>query len=126
MHGCWAHPLSFRLVVYALSTVCIGAALSGESTEADCEIGAYRFVDGEIVDIAQSEGSTLRWRKFDGTTGALHKKQDGLWTSTLGWTDRPDGHTASFTRYAIEFDGKKAPQIPFDVTERVFKCRGGI
>ena len=126
MHGCWAHPLSFRLVVYALSTVCIGAALSGESTEADCEIGAYRFVDGEIVDIGQSEGSTLRWRKFDGTTGALHKKQDGLWTSTLGWTDRPDGHTASFTRYAIEFDGKKAPQIPFDVTDTVFEGRGGI
>jgi pimeloyl-ACP methyl ester carboxylesterase len=83
-------------------------------------------VDGEIVDIAQSEGSTLRWRKFDGTTGALHKKQDGLWTSTLGWTDRPDGHTASFTRYAIEFDGKKAPQIPFDVTDTVFEGRGGI
>src|SRR4029077_3680761 len=110
MHGCWAHPLSLRLVVYALSTVCIGAALSGESTEADCEIGAYRLVDGEIVDIAQSEGNTLRWRKFDGTTGALPKKQDGLWTSTLGWTDRPDGHTVSFTRCTegeIEFDRKK-------------------
>jgi pimeloyl-ACP methyl ester carboxylesterase len=128
MHGCWAHPLSFRLVVYALSTVCIGAALSGESTEADCEIGAYRFVDGEIVDIAQSEGNTLRWRKFDGTTGALHKKQDGLWTSTLGWTDRPDGHTVSFTRCTegeIEFDRKKAYRVPFDATDTVFKGRGG-
>ncbi|HJY53043.1 MAG TPA: alpha/beta hydrolase [Candidatus Udaeobacter sp.] len=128
MHGCWAHPLSFRLVVYALSTVCIGAALSGEGTEADCEIGAYRFVDGEIVDIAQSEGNTLRWRKFDGTTGALHKKQDGLWKSTLGWTDRPDGHTVSFTRCTegeIEFDRKKAYRVPFDATDRVFKGRGG-
>jgi len=128
MHGCWAHPLFFRLVVYALSTVCIGAALSGESTEADCEIGAYRLVDGEIVDIAQSEGNTLRWRKFDGTTGALHKKQDGLWTSTLGWTDRPDGHTVSFTRCTegeIEFDRKKAYRVPFDATDTVFKGRGG-
>jgi uncharacterized protein len=128
MHGCWAHPLSFRLVVYALSTVCIGAALSGENTEADCEIGAYRLVDGEIVDIAQSEGNTLRWRKFDGTTGALHKKQDGLWTSTLGWTDRPDGHTVSFTRCTegeIEFDRKKAYRVPFDATDTVFKGRGG-
>ena len=128
MHGCWAHPLSLRLVVYALSTVCIGAALSGESTEADCEIGAYRLVDGEIVDIAQSEGNTLRWRKFDGTTGALPKKQDGLWTSTLGWTDRPDGHTVSFTRCTegeIEFDRKKAYRVPFDATDTVFKGRGG-
>jgi pimeloyl-ACP methyl ester carboxylesterase len=128
MHGCWAHPLSFRLVVYALSTVCLGAALSGESTEADCEIGAYRLVDGEIVDIAQSEGNTLRWRKFDGTTGALHKKQDGLWTSTLGWTDRLDGHTVSFTRCTegeIEFDRKKAYRVPFDATDTVFKGRGG-
>ena len=129
MYRFWARPLSFRLVVFALSTVCIGAALSSEGTDADCQIGAYRFSDGEIVDIARSEGDTLRWRKFDGTTGALRKKQDGLWTSTLGWTDRPDGHTVSFTRCAtgeIEFDGKKAHRIPFDVTDTVFDGRGGI
>jgi uncharacterized protein len=129
MRACSAHPLSLRLVLYALSTVCIGVALSGESTEADCEIGAYRFVDGEIVDIAQSQGDTLRWRKFDGTTGALHKKEDGLWTSTLGWTDRPDGHAVSFARCAegeIDFDGKKADRVPFDATDTVFKGRGGV
>ncbi len=129
MHRFWAHPLSFRLFGFALSTVCIGAALSSEGPEANCQIGAYRFSDGEIVDIARSEGGTLRWRKFDGTTGALRKKQDGLWTSTLGWTDHPDGHTVSFTRCAtgeIEFDGKKAHRIPFDVTDTVFDGRGGI
>jgi uncharacterized protein len=129
MHRFWAHRLSFRLVAFALSTVCTGAALSSGGTEANCQIGAYRFSDGEIVDIARSEGGTLRWRKFDGTTGALRKKQDGLWTSTLGWTDHPDGHTVSFTRCAtgeIEFDGKKAHRIPFDVTDTVFDGRGGI
>jgi pimeloyl-ACP methyl ester carboxylesterase len=129
MHRCWTHLLSFRLVVFALSTVCIDSALSSESTEADCQIGAYRFSSGEIVDIARSEGKTLRWRKFDGTTGALRKKEDGLWTSTLGWTDRPDGHTVSFARCAtgeIEFDGKKAQRIPFDVTNTVFEGRGGV
>ena len=129
MHRFWDHPLSLRLAVFALSTVCIGAALSSEGAEADYRIGAYRFSDGEIIDIARSEDDTLRWRKFDGTTGALHKKQDGLWTSTLGWTDRPDGHTVSFTRCAlgeIEFDGKKAHRIPFDVTDTVFDGRGGI
>jgi pimeloyl-ACP methyl ester carboxylesterase len=126
------HLVSGRLIACALSAVCIGAAIASESKTAvsdDCQIGTYRFSDKEIVDIAQSEGDTFRWRKFDGTTGALHKKQDGSWTSTLGWTDRSDGHSASFTRCAtgeIEFDAKKAYRVPFNVTDTVFKGRGGI
>ncbi len=59
----------------------------------------------------------------------MHQKEDGSWTSTLGWTDRPDGHTASFTGCAngeIEFDGKKAHRIPFDVTDIVFEGRDGV
>jgi uncharacterized protein len=126
------HSLRRRLIVCALSATCIGAAIAGESesgTAGDCQIGAYRFSDGEIVDIARSEGDTFRWRKFDGTTGVLHKKQDGSWTSTLGWTDRPDGHTASLAGCAtgeIEFDGKKAHRIPFDVTDTVFEGHGGL
>jgi len=125
------HPLSLGLIFCTLSAGCIGVAFAGhvEPSAVDCQIGAYRFPDGEIVDIAQSEGKTLRWRKFDGTTGVLHKKQDGSWTSTLGWTDRPDGHSASFTRCAkgeIEFDGKKADRIPFDVTDTIFEGRGGV
>jgi pimeloyl-ACP methyl ester carboxylesterase len=119
------------LIVCALSA-CIGAAVVDKSesgTAGDCQIGAYHFSDGEIVDIARSEDDTFRWRKFDGTTGVLHKKEDGSWTSTLGWTDRPDGHKASLTRCAsgeIEFDGKKAHRIPFDVTDTVFEGRGGL
>jgi pimeloyl-ACP methyl ester carboxylesterase len=126
------YSLSYRLIVCALSAGFVAAAIADESesgTAGDCHIGAYRFWDGEIIDIARSEGDTFRWRKFDGTTGVLHKKDDGSWTSTLGWTDRPDGHTASFTRCArgeIEFDGKKAHRIPFDVTDTVFKGRGGL
>ena len=106
--------MSRRLIVCVLSAVCVGAVIASESKTAgpdDCQIGTYRFSDGEIVDIARSEGDTFRWRKFDGTTGVLHKKGDGSWTSTLGWTDHPDGHTASFTHCAageLEFDGKKA------------------
>ncbi len=121
-----------RLFVCALSAVCIGAVIASESKSAgpeDCQIGTYRFSDGAIVDIARSEGDTFRWRKFDGTTGVLHKKDDGSWTSTLGWTDHPDGHTVSFTRCAtgeIEFDGKKADRIPFDTTDTMFEGRGGI
>ena len=132
MHGSRIRPLLRGLVVWSWSAVCFCAAVTGhvEPSPADgCQLGAYRLSDGEIVDIARSEGDTLRWRKFDGTTGALRKKQDGLWTSTMGWTDRPDGHTVSFTRCAdgeIEFDRKKAHRVPFDVTDTVFEGRGGI
>ena len=119
-------------IVCVLLVASVSAAIADASKSArpdDCQIGTYRFPNGEIVDIARSEGATFRWRKFDGTTGALHKKQDGLWTSTLGWTNRLDGHTASFTGCAtgeIEFDGKKAHRIPFDVTDTVFEGRDGI
>ena len=95
----------------------------------DCQTGAYRFPDGKIFDIARSDGDTFRWRTFDGTTAVLHRKQDCSWTSTLGWTDHPDGHSASFTHCAdgeIGFDGKEAHRIPFDVTETVFEGRGGV
>jgi pimeloyl-ACP methyl ester carboxylesterase len=126
------YPVSRGFMVGALSATCIGAALTGGASpnlSDDCQIGAYRFTDGEIVDIARSEGNAFRWRKFDGSTGVLHQKEDGSWTSTLGWTDRPDGHTASFTGCAngeIEFDGKKAHRIPFNVTDIVFEGRGGV
>src|SRR5206468_5146379 len=126
------HSLSRGLIICGFSAVFIGGAIADESesgTAGDCQVGAYRFSDGEIIDIARSEGATFRWRKFDGTTGALHQKEDGSWTSTLGWTDRPDGHTASFTGCAngeIEFDGKKAHRIPFDVTDIVFEGRDGV
>src|SRR5213080_1524034 len=121
------HLLWWQSLVCALSAAFIRATIADESesgTAGDCQIGAYRFSDGEIVDIARSEGDTFRWRKFDGTTGVFHKKGDRSWTSTLGWTDRPDGHTASFTHCAageIEFDGKKAHRIPFDVTDTDIK-----
>ena len=74
------HSLSRRLVVCALSVTCIGAASGDESKSGaanECQIGAYRFSDGEVVDISRSEGDTFRWRKFNGTTGVLHKKEDG-------------------------------------------------
>src|SRR5437667_8264351 len=123
--------LSLGAIVWALLVASIGAAIADESKSArpdNCQNGTYRFPDGEIVDIARSEGDTFRWRKFDGSTGVLHE-QDGSWTSTLGWTDRADGHTASFTRCAtgeIEFDGKKAHRIPFDVTDTKFEGHVGV
>src|SRR5690348_9194444 len=70
------------------------AALAGQVE--DCHVGAYRFADGSFVDIASRDDGTLRWRRFDGKTGVLHKGSDGVWTSTLGWTKKPDGISAAF------------------------------
>ena len=126
------HLMWQRLIVCVVSAFCIGAVIASESKSpepGDCQIGTYRFSDGGIVDIARSEGDTFRWRKFDGTTGVLHKEGDGSWTSTLGWTDHPGGQTAFFTQCAtgeIEFDGKKADRISFDTTDTMFGGRGGI
>jgi pimeloyl-ACP methyl ester carboxylesterase len=121
-----------RFVLFLFSTVCVWP-VSPANAEAkligNCYVGAYRFADGSVVDIARSEGDTLRWRNFDGTTGALHKKENCSWRSTLGWTDGPDGHTVSFSDCAIseiDFDGSKGRRIPFDVTDTVFEGRDGI
>ena len=54
------HPLSLGLIFCALSAACIGVAsckpCGHPMPPIDCQIGAYRFPDGEIVDIARSEG----------------------------------------------------------------------
>ena len=120
------------LILCFFSAACIDAGAADEPENArieDCQTGVYRFPDGKILDIARSEGDTFRWRTFDGTTGVLHKQPDGSWTSTLGWTDHPDGHSASFARCAtgeIEFDHKKVHRIPLDVTNTVFEGRSGV
>jgi pimeloyl-ACP methyl ester carboxylesterase len=93
---------------------------------ADCHVGAYKLADGRLVDVAPSRNDTLRWRMFDGTTGALSKTPDGGWTSTLGWTDRPDGVAVTFSDCAtgeVRFSGVQGRRIPFDVTETKFAGR---
>jgi uncharacterized protein len=126
------HLLRLGLILCFLWAAPVHAEVAGKPENEpidDCQTGVYRFPDGKILDIARSEGDTFRWRTFEGTTGVLHKKQDGTWTSTRGWTDHPDGHSASFTRCAkgeIEFDRKEAHRIPLDVTDTVFEGRGGV
>jgi pimeloyl-ACP methyl ester carboxylesterase len=93
----------------------------------DCHVGAYRFVGGSFVDIAPSDDDTLRWRRLDGTTGALHLQPDGSWRSTLGWTDRADGTSVSFSDCAageIRVDGQTGRRIAFDVTDTRFQGHG--
>jgi hypothetical protein len=49
---------------------------SGAET-VDCHVGIYRMSDGRAVDIAPTDGDTLRWRSFDGSTGLLTRTADG-------------------------------------------------
>jgi pimeloyl-ACP methyl ester carboxylesterase len=100
---------------------------SAADTAGDCRIGAYRLTDGTVVDIGASDEDALRWRRFDGTTGALHKNADGNWTSTLGWTEKRDGKTVAFSdcvKGEISFDSTNGRRIAFDVMDTEFNTDG--
>jgi len=93
----------------------------------DCHIGSWRLGDGRAIDIAPSDGDTLRWRAFTGETGQLHRNKDGSWTSTYGWTERPDRKTVSFSDCAtggIRFGKETGKRIAFDVSETNFESNG--
>jgi len=111
----------------ALCMLLVATPLARAAETPDCHVGSYRLKDGSFVDIAPSDGATLRWRTFDGTTGALAKKSDTQWTSTAGWTGRPDGRTVRFSDCAagqIDFDGIAGHRIAFDVTDTKFTNHG--
>ncbi|MGH7023371.1 MAG: alpha/beta hydrolase family protein [Caulobacteraceae bacterium] len=114
------------LLAAAFAAVAIPAFASA-SAVGDCQIGAYRLTDGSMVDIAPSDGDTLRWRRFDGTTGALRKAADGAWIGAYGWTDRKDGTVVTFSpcpAETIAFNGLAGRRIGFDVTNADFEDRG--
>ena len=93
----------------------------------NCRIGSYRLSDGSAIDIAPSDSATLRWRMFTGETGQLHPNSDSTWTSTFGWTGKPDGQIVSFSDCArgdIHFAGQLGHRIAFDVSETVFDSHG--
>ncbi len=102
-------------------------AVWAADTVGDCHIGAYRLAGGDVVDIAPSDGDALRWRTFDGRTGALHPQAGGGWTSTLGWTGRPDGTRVTLSPCpggAISFNGVAGARLAFDVTQTRFAAAG--
>ncbi len=93
----------------------------------DCHVGSYGLSDGSAVDIAPSDDDMLRWRMFSGETGQLHPNKDGTWSSTFGWTGRPDGKTVSFSDCAqgeIAFDKASGHRIAFDVSDTTFDSHG--
>jgi len=119
----WLFASAFVIAIFAG-----GAAHAADaSVDNNCHVGAYRLTDGSVVDVGPSDGSHLRWRREDGTTGSLTPHADGTWTSTLGWTDRPDGVKVAFSDCAdarIDFNGTRGQRIAFDVTDTRFQGAG--
>jgi pimeloyl-ACP methyl ester carboxylesterase len=109
-----------KVVGAALLLVALKSAAAAESAASPCEVGSYALADGTKLDIAPSEPGKLRWRFLDGRSGALTSKGKGRWASTLGWTDKPDGHEVTFSdckRGEIRFDkvaGRRETLIQID------------
>jgi uncharacterized protein len=96
------------------------------NSSVNCHVGTYRLSDGRDVDVAPSD-KNLRWYMKDGTTGELTPTADGSWSSTFGWTGRPDGKRVSFgdcTVGNIRFDGVEGRRLAFDVFETRFQGAG--
>jgi dienelactone hydrolase len=105
----------------------VSAVPAAADTTNDCHIGSYSLSDGRAIDIAPSDGDTLRWRMFTGETGQLHSQKDGTWASTYGWTNRADAETVSFSgcdKGEISFGNAKGKRIDFDVTNAAFEVNG--
>ncbi|WP_363799670.1 alpha/beta hydrolase [Lysobacter firmicutimachus] len=122
----------FRRAALSLALIAgVGAVHAAEpapaADPARCHAGAYRLDDGRVVDIgAVATPGTLRWRLMDGRTGKLTQR-DGAWTSTRGWTDRPDGVAVSFGDCAqgrIRYDGHAGRKLRFDIRETRFQGNG--
>jgi hypothetical protein len=109
-------------------SILLATLLSSAQPVVDCHVGAYRLTDGSSLDIAPSDDGTLRWRRIDGTTGKLTRGQKDAWTSTGGWTPRPDGKDVTFTDCAkggITFGGMGGQRIHFEVHDATFVGEGG-
>src|SRR5579862_4945551 len=100
---------------------------AGADIQQDCHIGSYRLTDGRTVDIAPADDNALRWLLFSGERGQLRPHANGTWTSTFGWTDRPDGKIVSFSdcdHGEIIFGKEKGRRIAFDVHDTTFESNG--
>src|SRR6202040_4392657 len=102
---------------------------SGQAPPAACEVGSYLMADGTSLDIGPGAPGQLRWRRLDGRTGALTAQGNGRWTSTLGWTDRPDGHYVTISdcgRGEIRFDDVKGQRVPLIQVDTRFQGSGVV
>jgi pimeloyl-ACP methyl ester carboxylesterase len=116
----------FVLAAVVLAATITPALASPQSRTGDCPVGIYQLDDGSKLDVGNSDGDHLRWRKEDGTTGLLTRQKTGEWTSTLGWTGRPDGKRVTFdcAKDTVNFAGVRGKQIPLEVTNVTFQGAG--
>ena len=122
-------PTTLAALVLApslLAASTVVSAATGAEPSGDCAVGIYQLTDGSKLDLGPSGDSHLRWRKEDGTTGLLTRDGEGAWTSTLGWTGRPDGKGLSFDCAAgnLSFAGVSGKRIPLQVTDVTFQGSG--
>ncbi|HEY6123880.1 MAG TPA: alpha/beta hydrolase [Steroidobacteraceae bacterium] len=118
--------MSFRKLPF-VALLAIACATTPPAWGADCRIGLYQLANQDFVDIAPAGDSKLRWRRPDGTSGALSENTDGSWSSTLGWTGKPDGRRISFTSCdagGIEFDGIAGRRAALETRELKFESAG--
>lgn len=114
------------VLIQFLLTACLLGVIASPAHAFDCRVGTYRLSDGTYLDVGPSDNGHLRWRRMDGTTGSLTRASGDEWTSTLGWTGRPDGKRVSFDceHDALTFNGVSGRRVAFDVTETRFKGAG--
>ena len=107
---------AFTLSILLASGTVAFNARPAHAQESDCRVGTYRLTDGTDVNIGASDGEHLRWRHKDGTSGKLTRAAGNWWTSTLGWSDRPDGKRVEFdcSRNSIAFVGTPGERIALD------------
>ncbi|MCW4455684.1 alpha/beta hydrolase [Flavobacterium sp. MXW15] len=92
-----------------------------------CGVGSYRLDDGRALDIGPGSEGKLRWRTADGRSGALSPAGGDAWASTLGWTERPDGHRIIFDdcgRGGIRFDDTAGHRVPLVEIDTRFQGSG--
>jgi uncharacterized protein len=116
----------YVVVAIKLMFAAWAGCLASVATAANCAIGAYRMSDGQTVDVAPADEDTLRWRDFGGATGHLERNGDGSWTSTYGWTGRPDGNRVSFDCESggIMLGPRRGEKVDLDITETSFQSGG--
>ena len=121
---------SLASLALAVSSLLFAPPCVAEASPAppeDCRVGFYRLQDGTGIDIGNTSAAALRWRRADGTSGALRGESGKQLTSTLGWTDRADGHRISFDDCAqggIVVDGVAGRRVPFPTRESQFQNAG--
>lgn len=114
------------LVPLILAMMATPASASSQDSTGNCAVGIYQLNDGTKLDVGNSDGDHLRWRKEDGTTGLLTRGGEGEWISTLGWTGRPDGKRVSFDcdNGTTDFAAVTGKRIPLEVTNVMFQGAG--